>query len=94
MTSSKGMEIKKEEWQGSAIKEKKKESDLLKARDFIEGIKTEFKNITWTSKEELRVYTKIVVGATFLFGLSVYFADVVIQSLLNSLTWITRLMVG
>lgn len=71
--------------------------ELLKkrrARDLVEEVKSEFKNITWTSKEELQAYTKIVIGSTFMFGLSVYFVDLAIQMVLNFLTWITRLTVG
>ncbi len=43
-----------------------------KAFDFVGDIKSEFSKITWTSKQELTVYTKIVVGATFIFGMLVY----------------------
>lgn len=86
------MELKKEQKAPAA-----KEDVLLKkhkTRDFVEDIKTEFKNITWTNKEELRVYTKIVVGATFVLGIGVYFIDLAIQAVLNSLTWLTRITVG
>ena len=44
------------------------------AFDYLEDIKAEFKKVSWTSREELQVYTKVVVGATFVFGMSVYFA--------------------
>lgn len=63
-------------------------------RDFIEEVKKEFHQITWTSKEELFAYTKIVVGATFALGISVYGVDLVIQSVMNTLTWFTRLISG
>lgn len=65
----------------------------VKLRDWIEGIKQEIKTIQWTSPEELRTYTKVVVGATFFFGMGVYFIDYIIHGALNVLTWISRLLV-
>jgi preprotein translocase subunit SecE len=74
----------------------KEESSLKKFRfrDLIEQIKTEFRQITWTSKEELIGYTKIVVGATFVLGLGVYLVDLSIQSVMNILTLLSRLISG
>jgi preprotein translocase subunit SecE len=88
----KTMELKKVQHQPSD-----RDQALLKktkVRDFVENIKTEFRNITWTSKEELKVYTQIVVGATFVLGLGVYLIDLSLQSVLNTLTWITRFISG
>jgi len=62
--------------------------------DFVQQIKSEFSNITWTSSEEMKSYTKIVVGSTFVLGLGVYLVDLTIQSVLNTLTWITRITLG
>lgn len=50
---------------------------------FFEKVKSEFLRITWTKREELLTYTKIVIGATFLCGFSVYFIDLTIKSLLQ-----------
>lgn len=66
----------------------------FKPREWIEGIKQEIKTIHWTSPEELRTYTKVVVGATFFFGMGVYFVDLLIHGALNFLTWMSRLLVG
>jgi preprotein translocase subunit SecE len=66
----------------------------FKPREWIEGIKQEIKTIHWTSPEELRTYTKVVVGATFFFGMGVYFVDLFIHGALNFLTWMSRLLVG
>lgn len=66
----------------------------LGLREWIEGIKQEIKTIHWTSPEELRNYTKIVVGATFFFGMGVYIVDLLIHSVLNFLTWISRALAG
>lgn len=69
-------------------------SKKFKLRDFVEEIKSELRNINWTSKEELKVYTQIVVMATFVFGMGVYVVDLLIQSALNILTGLTRLIAG
>ncbi|MCB1113152.1 MAG: preprotein translocase subunit SecE [Chlamydiia bacterium] len=61
---------------------------------YIEEIKSEFRQITWTTKEELFAYTQIVVGATFVLGLGVYLVDLSIQTVLDTLTWLTRITIG
>lgn len=86
------MELKKEQT-GPAVRESTQPKKRM-GINFVEEIKTELKNVTWTSKEELKVYTQIVVGSTFVLGLGVYLVDLGIQSVLNSLTWITRITVG
>lgn len=65
-----------------------------KTLDYVEQIKSEFKAINWTSREELKVYTQITVGATFVFGMFIYFADILIQSALGLITWGMRLITG
>ncbi len=85
----KSMEMKKP--QSSSI-----ESALTakKARHFVADIKSEIQKISWTSREELIVYTKIVVLATFLFGMSIYFLDLLIQGTLSGLGLLLRLSSG
>lgn len=60
--------------------------------DFVGDIKGELKRISWTSPEELRTYTKIVVGTTFFFGMGIYFMDLIIQAglwiLESALQWV------
>jgi preprotein translocase subunit SecE len=91
----KAMELKK---QDSLDRDKKNgqaaAAKKFKAREWIEEIKHEIKTINWTTPEELRVYTQIVVGATFFFGMGVYLVDLVIHGALNILTAISRLLVG
>ena len=65
-----------------------------KKHDFIGNVRAEFKKVSWTSPEELRAYTKIVVGATLFLGLGVYFMDLLIQLVLNSLEAVIRLITG
>lgn len=91
-TTSRTMDLKKDQRE-SAVRE----DQLLKkhkTRDYIEEVKGEFNSITWTSKDELRLYTQIVIGSTFFLGLGVYLIDLSIQTVLNSLTWLTRITVG
>lgn len=45
----------------------------------LADIKSEFSKISWTSPEELKTYTKIVVGAALFLGMGIYFADVLIR---------------
>lgn len=65
-----------------------------KAQNFVADVKSEIQKINWTSREELTVYTKIVVLATFLFGMSIYFLDLLIQGTLSGLSLLLRLISG
>lgn len=65
-----------------------------RVREFVEDIKSEIQKITWTNREELWVYTKIVVGATFICGMSIYFLDLIIQGTLNSLNFLLSFISG
>lgn len=56
--------------------------------DFVGDVKTELKKISWTSPDELRVYTKIVVAMTFFLGMSIYVIDLFIQGFLTGLSHI------
>lgn len=56
-----------------------------KVVDFVGDVKTELKKISWTTPEELQVYTKIVVAMTFFLGMSIYIIDLIIQSFLTGL---------
>lgn len=89
-TEVKTMEIKKQE------REKREpaaaDTKKFSLRAWIEQIKQEIKAVEWTSPEELRVYTQIVVGATFFFGMGVYLVDLTIHGFLHMLSWISRLI--
>lgn len=61
---------------------------------FFGEVKVELKKISWTSKEELQAYTKIVIAATFLFGLVIYFMDVLIQQCLSTINVVLRFITG
>lgn len=67
---------------------------LSDAGAFVGNVKEELKKITWTSPEELRVYTIITVAATFTLGLGIYFIDILIQLTLNGFSNIIRFIFG
>ena len=67
---------------------------MRRAFQFIEDMKTEFGKIQWTEGEEVRVYAKIVVGATFVFGIALYLVDLFVQKTLFSLDAIFRMLFG
>jgi preprotein translocase subunit SecE len=60
--------------------------------EFVGEVKAELKRINWTSPEELKTYTKIVVGATFVCGMGIYFMDLIIRSGLWVLESVMRLI--
>jgi len=68
--------------------------DEARVINFVGDIKSEFNKISWTTKDELTSYTKIVVGATFVFGLGVFFMDIIIQTSLHSLNFALKLIAG
>lgn len=86
----KSMEVKKPQ-QATATE---RSFSLKKVQDFIADVKSEIQKITWTSREELVAYTKIVVGATFVFGMSIYLLDLMIQGTLGSLNFLLQLISG
>lgn len=88
----KAMELKKQEPEKKSTQAESFKK--FKAREWIEEIKQEVKTISWTTPEELRVYTQIVVAATFFFGMGVYLVDLTIHGALNLLTAISRWLVG
>ncbi len=84
VAETQSMEEKKTPPSASA-KEKAKDRQAAKLVDFFAGIKGELKKITWTPKEEVWFIQKLSLQQQFFLGLSIYFVDVVIQSLLQAL---------
>jgi preprotein translocase subunit SecE len=61
---------------------------------FISEVKQEFNRVDWTSQEELKNYTKIVVGSTFFFGLAIYGIDLLLRGALELINEGFKLLVG
>jgi len=87
------MEVKKTQ-HVSEVSPKEVPISSKKALSFLDDIKSEFRKITWTTQSELLTYAKIVVGATFVFGMGIYVMDIMIQSFLAGLSYFVRLIAG
>lgn len=61
---------------------------------FVGDVKEELKKVEWTSKDELKSYTKIVLASTFLFGLTIYLVDLVIQGFLGGIHYLVKAIIG
>ena len=61
---------------------------------FFGDVKAEFKKISWTTKDELKVYTKIVVASTFVFGMMIYLADLIVNGSLRGIGVLFKWIVG
>lgn len=92
----KTMEVKKTQQVSKPVGANPKEAAIKAGqwKDFFGDIKSEFKKINWTSPEELRAYTKIVVGMTFFFGMGIYAIDLIIQFILSGMGFLIRLIGG
>lgn len=69
-------------------------SGTTKVTEFLGDVKGELSKINWTTADELRTYTKVVIASTFCFGMGVYLADLMIQLLLGTLESTIRLIGG
>ena len=98
VTEVRPMDVKKTQIQvqpiAPSVKEKDAALNAWKPKEFIGEIKDELSKITWTSPEELKAYTQIVVGATFAFGMGIYLLDLLIQSVLTGLASAVHLIAG
>lgn len=61
---------------------------------FIKELKEELKKVSWTTKDELKLSTKVVVGATFFFGIGIYLFDLVIKGFLDLIAHTVRYIFG
>jgi preprotein translocase subunit SecE len=65
-----------------------------KVISFVGDVKQELKKVEWTSKEELKSYTKIVLASTLVFGMFIYLIDLVIQGFLNGINLLVKFFTG
>ena len=68
--------------------------DVKKAFTFFGDVKAEFKKISWTSKEELKIYTKIVVLSTIALGVVIFCMDIIIRGGLMGIGRILKIFTG
>jgi preprotein translocase subunit SecE len=68
--------------------------ERLRKMEFIREIRDELKKVTWTTREELLLSTKVVIISTFMFGIGIYFADLAIKGVLNGFGGLFRLIFG
>ena len=61
---------------------------------YLQGLKDEFKKISWTTKEELKFCTKVTVGAMFVFGIGIYCVDLLIKGAVLTLGSFFHLIFG
>ncbi|MBN2478844.1 MAG: preprotein translocase subunit SecE [Parachlamydiales bacterium] len=69
-------------------------SEKKKKLNYFRQVQAELKKVSWTSKSELVVYTKIVLLSTLIFALSIYIADLGVRSVLNFINIIARFIIG
>jgi preprotein translocase subunit SecE len=75
------------------IREEQEKSRIRKM-GYLQELKNELRHVTWTSKDELVLFTKVVVGATFAFGLGIYGVDLLIKSCLTGFKTLIHLIFG
>lgn len=69
-------------------------SKKKKVFSFIQDLKAELRKVSWTTKDELIISTKVAIGATFLFGLGIYLIDLVIKGALDFIALIVHFIFG
>ena len=67
-------------------------SSSKKKGKFFQEMKDELKKVSWTTKEELRLCTKIVLIAIFLLGLGIYGIDLSIRFVLDGIGSLLKLL--
>ena len=65
-----------------------------KVINFVGDVKQELKKVEWTSGDELKTYTKIVLVSTILFGMFIYFVDLIIQGFLGGINLLVKFFTG
>ena len=72
-----------------SIEKKKK-----KKMNYFRQVQQELTKVTWTSKNELLLCTKVVIASMFVFGLGIFATDMVIRNSLNLLNTLARYIGG
>ena len=61
---------------------------------YFRSVQEELKKVTWTSKKELVLSTKVVIAATFVFGFAIYFVDLALRGVLDGIGSFVRMIFG
>jgi preprotein translocase subunit SecE len=61
---------------------------------YIQELKDELKKVSWTTSEELKFSTKMVVLTTVFFGLGIYLVDFFIKGSLDSIRTVLHFIFG
>ena len=61
-------------------------------KSFFHDMKEEMKKVSWTSKEELKICGKIVIGSIFVLGIGIYLVDLFIRLTLDGIGNLVRLI--
>ena len=61
---------------------------------YLRSVQQELKKVSWTSKEELLLGTKVVIISTFIFGMAIYIADLFINRFLSFLGHVAYFITG
>ncbi|MEL7432203.1 MAG: preprotein translocase subunit SecE [Chlamydiota bacterium] len=69
-------------------------SKKQKKSGLIQEVQEELKKVHWTSRAELKMFTKIVIGSTLFFGISIYLTDLTIREILSSIGYLCQWIVG
>ncbi|MBI2743497.1 MAG: preprotein translocase subunit SecE [Chlamydiales bacterium] len=72
----------------------KSETTRSKIVSVVREFKEELKKVSWTTREELKFFTKIVLLTTFSFGLGIYVVDLVIKGSLQLVSRVAHLIFG
>lgn len=72
----------------------KPQPKMGKATSAIRSFKEELRKVSWTSKTELQFFTKLVLLATFFFGIGIYLVDLVIKGVLQMIANVAHFIFG
>ncbi len=65
-----------------------------KKKNYLVEVQKELKKVNWTSREDLKVATKVVLVSVVSFGLAIYGVDLIIRSGLDTISWVVRWLGG
>jgi preprotein translocase subunit SecE len=54
-----------------------------RVRDYVDGLKTEMKHVTWPTRKQVQSTTAVVIAAVFLFAAYFAVVDLVLGRLIN-----------